>query len=112
MASAALVDKVTLRYFDQKIESGRKAAYKVEYADGEAYFFSQVTDFRDIGGGLAEVKGDIFSAASGATLDPHAAPADWADAGEQVDHIGNFAATIKSMGKRYVLVEYQVTPRP
>ncbi|WP_237152267.1 hypothetical protein [Oryzibacter oryziterrae] len=112
IAAAALVDKVTLRYFDQKIVTGRKASYPVVIADGEAYVFSQVSGMEELGGGLFTASGDIFSAGSGAVIDPHAKPADWAKAGEDVAKVAGFTATVKAIEKRFVLIEYQVTPQP
>ena len=109
-ASAALVDKVTVRYFDQKLEAGRQPSYSVPIGDGEAYVFSQVGDLRELGGGLFAATGSIYSAPSGATIDPHAKPESWAKAGDDVEKVATFAATIKQIDKRFVLVEYQMQP--
>jgi hypothetical protein len=109
-ASAALVDKVTLRYFDQKIETGREPSYEVELGDGEAIFFAQITGLTDLGGGLYSARGNIYGASSGAVIDVHAAPSVWKKAGEDVERTATFEATIKAIEKRYVLVEYKTTP--
>ena len=108
---AALVDKVTEKYFGQKLKKHEKSEYLVPEASGEAYKFSQITRLLGAGQDLFQAEGVIYLTGSGGTPDPHGTPAAWKKAGEEVEQIGKFSALIKkeTTGKeRYILLEYKV----
>ena len=109
---AQLVDKATERYFGRTISQHAEKVYMIPKADGEAYTFSQINQVIPLGADRFQAKGFIYSTGSGGTPDPHANPADWAKAGEEVDQVGQYSAIIKkdnSGGKvRYILLEYTV----
>ncbi len=105
-----LVDKVSVKYFGKNLKENRKPEYKVPEASGEAYVFSQISTLTAAPGkNLFKAEGVIYSADSGSTLDPHATPATWKKAGEEVQQIGKFSALIeKKPSGGYILLEYQV----
>jgi len=109
---AALVDKVTERYFGQKIKKHQKSEYQVPEASGEAQWFSQIARLTQAGKGFFQAEGVIYVAGSGSTVDKHATPASYKKSGEdQVDRVGTFSALIKKVGTGktpYILLEYQV----
>jgi len=111
LASAELVDTATIKYFGVKLPSHAKREYPIPLADGEAYTFSQITSMSSLGGDVYQADGVIYSTGSGFTLDPHAPPAQWKKAGEQVDVLGAFRAKIKAESERYILLEYATTPK-
>jgi hypothetical protein len=109
--TATLVDKVTEKYFGQKLQKQKKSEYKVPEASGEAYVFSQISRLAGIGNHLFQAQGVIYMTGSGGTPDPHGTPAAWKKAGEEVEQLGKFSALIKKArtGKgRYLLLEYNV----
>ena len=111
----ALVDRVTEKYFGQKLQKHEKSEYKVPEASGEAYKFSQITKLTAAGNDQFQAEGVIYLAGSGSTLDPHGTPAAWKKAGEEVEQVGKFSALIKQVyagQKRYVLLEYGVVMNP
>jgi hypothetical protein len=77
-------------------------------AEGETHGFSQLIRLRELGDGLFEAEGIIYSAGSGSTVDPHGTPAGWKKAGETVEPAGAFTALIKTESRRYILLEYSV----
>ena len=109
---SALVDKATERYFGRTLASHKEKTYSMPAADGEAYIFSQIGKLVGLGDNRFQAGGIIYSTGSGGTPDPHATPAEWAKADEEVDPMGTFSAVIKkvnSAGKeRYILLEYTV----
>jgi hypothetical protein len=112
---AALVDKVTEKYFGQKLKKQEKSAYRVPEASGEAYVFSQISRLAGAGNHLFRAEGVIYMTGSGGTPDPHGTPAAWKKAGEDVEELGKFSALIKKVrtGKTpYILLEYQVVNKP
>jgi len=112
---AALVDRVTEKYFGQKLQKHEKSEYKVPEASGEAYKFSQITALRRAGSDLFQAEGVIYMSGSGGTPDPHGTPEAWKKAGEEVEQIGKFSSLIKKVKtdkERYILLEYQVVMNP
>jgi hypothetical protein len=112
---AALVDKVTERYFGQKLQKHKKSEYLVPEASGEAYVFSQITRLLEAGKDLFKAEGGIYQTGSGGTPDPHGTPAAWKKAGEEVAQIGKFSALIQKVktGKEhYILLEYNAIMNP
>lgn len=108
---AALVDKVTEKYFGEKLKKHQESEYQVPEASGEAYVFSQISGLAEVGKNLFRATGVIYSVDSGSTLDPHATPATWKKAGEDVEQTGKFSALVKKEPSgRYILLEYQVDP--
>jgi hypothetical protein len=108
---AAVVDKVTDKYFGRTLPQHAKAEYIVPEASGEAYIFSQVVKLADVGQNRYQAEGVIYLTASGGTPDPHGTPAAWKKAGAEVEQIGKFSALIKKETAgtpRYILLEYQV----
>ncbi len=109
---AALVDKVTEKYFGQKVQKRQKSKYQVPEASGEAWWFSQISRLTQAGNDLFQAEGVIYVASSGSTIDMHANPASWKKSGEdEVGRVGTFSALIKKVrpGKTpYILLEYQV----
>jgi hypothetical protein len=108
---AALVDKVTEKYFGRKLKTHPKAEYPVPEASGEAYVFSQINRLMGAGQDLFKAEGVIYMTGSGGTPEPHGTPAAWKKAGEEVEQIGNFSALIKkatTRNNRYLLLEYNV----
>lgn len=105
---AAVVDRVTEKYFGKKIARQPLPEYKLVQASGETYTFSQVTRLTPQGNDRFLVEGRIFTAGSGATIDPHADPLVWKKADEEVSVSGKFMATFQQTGDRYVLLAYQV----
>lgn len=112
---AALVDKVTEKYFGQKIKKHEKSEYSVPEASGEAIKFSQIARLLGAGKDTFVAEGVIYQTGSGGTPDPHGNPAAWKKAGEEVEQLGKFSALItkeKTGNERYILLEYQVVMNP
>ncbi|WP_295455338.1 hypothetical protein [uncultured Thiodictyon sp.] len=99
------VDRAAEKYFGKRLTHHRSSTYTQPLADGEAYTFSQVRSLADLGGHTYLANGVIYS---GDTPNPHGTPAQWQQAGEAVAQVGSFVAKIKSVGERYVLIEYKV----
>lgn len=98
-------------------ESTNDAIYKDGYyimpdGDGEAFLFSQVTKFIDIGNGYYVAYVNIYVASSGFTGDPHGNFKIWQedDEGDIPRLIQKMKATIQKVisngSSRYILVEY------
>jgi hypothetical protein len=108
IVTSAQIDKTTEKYFGKKVAQHHRQTYTRPLAEGEAYTFSQLSSLTDLGGHLYLANGVIYRAGSGATPNPQGTPAQWKKAGEEVEPCGSFIAKIKSVGERYILLEYHV----
>jgi hypothetical protein len=106
LVPAALVDTITEKYFGVRLARHGQVEYPVPEASGEAYVFSQATSLAALGNDQFAVEGVIYAAGSGGTPDPHGTPAQWKKAGEDVEKRGTFTARLRSVGDRYILLEY------
>ncbi len=108
----AMVDRVTERYFGQKVKKDRQAEYRIPASSGEAHWFSQIAKLTQAGKDLFHAEGVIYVTGSGSTVDVHADPASYQKSGEdEVDRLGTFTALIKKLKagqERYIMLEYQV----
>jgi hypothetical protein len=112
---ADAIDKVTEKYFGQKINKHLKATYEESLGSGDAYVFSQVDSLqmRDDGSWLA--RGTVYATGSGAAVDPHATMQEWEKAGESVNPQGTFTGRIRRADGdpgRWILLEYEASPSP
>jgi len=108
IASQEQVDRVTLKYFNKKIQKPVSRSYSIPLADGEATVFSQVKKVVKEGANL-QVEGVVYMTGSGGTPDPHGSPASWKAAGEEVEPKATFNAIISNKEGRYILHKYTET---
>ena len=106
---AAVIDRITEKYFGRTIQQHKKNSYVESLATGEAYVFAQVDELQKRDDGTWLAKGTEYYTGAGAAIDPHATAKAWKKAGVDVRTSRRFAGVIRKTDGdkgRFVLLEY------
>ncbi len=118
--STTYIDETTLRFFGKKVAKPqsvddivfKNGFYEIDQAGGEAFSFSQLSNFTDNGDSTFTAYLNIYTASSGWSGNTNATPEEWirSDGDEKPDLTGNMKATVKRVEEdglsRFVLIEY------
>jgi hypothetical protein len=105
------IDRITEKYFGEKIKNHKLKEYIFGMASGEAYIFSQVNRLIALDNGDFRAEGTIYYAGSGEILDEHGTPESWKKADIDVLVGGTFLGIIRKVKtdkERYILLEYDM----